>query len=407
MKMNRREFLLSSAALSASGMLGLGSSWNLWAAPSGGSNAKLLVVFLRGAYDSANTLIPYADPFYYEARPKIAIARPNGNSATSAIQLDNRWGLSPALRDTIYPYFQNKQLAFIPFSGTEFVSRSHFQAQDWMEFGRSTNQRHDKSSGFLNRALNELGKNGNQLSKAVSFTSTLPLVFRGSKSVPNAKIVFDTKDVMDDKKIKLIKSMYADSGLLENVEYGFDLRKQIINETMSKPHERASGREFATQGAIIGKLMADSSYSIGFAEVPGWDTHINQGNHEGHLSYRLRNLGDGLNAMAKAMGPSWKNTTVIVMSEFGRTFRENGNMGTDHGHGSAIWVLGGSVHGGRIVGEQTAISQNNLHQNRDLPVLNDYRNVVAECISGMYGLNNTAINNIFPGLKRSSAMGIV
>ena len=155
----------------------------------------------------------------------------------------------------------------------------------------------------------------------------------------------------------------------------------------------------------IGKLM-QQQYAIGFVDVGGWDTHVNQGNANGTLATKFRELGDGLAAFGAEMGSAWNNTVVVVVSEFGRTFRENGNRGTDHGHGSVYWVLGGAVHGGRIVGDQVAVEQRTLLQNRDFPVLNEYRSTLGGLFARMYGLSAGQLDYVFAGVKGRD-LGIV
>jgi uncharacterized protein (DUF1501 family) len=146
-------------------------------------------------------------------------------------------------------------------------------------------------------------------------------------------------------------------------------------------------------------MRDNSAYSIGFVDVGGWDTHVNQGAAEGALAANLAGLANGLAAFAREMGARWKSTVVVVMSEFGRTFRENGNRGSDHGHGNTLWVLGGGIAGGRIAGRQVALTEATLFQNRDLPVLNDYRSVLAHLFARMYGLGDAALGRVLPGAK--------
>jgi len=146
----------------------------------------------------------------------------------------------------------------------------------------------------------------------------------------------------------------------------------------------------------MARLMRER-YQLGFVDVGGWDTHVNEGGANGALASNLDNLGRGLSAYAQEMGPMWKQTVVVVVSEFGRTFRENGTRGTDHGHGTVFWVLGGAVKGGRIVGDQAGVDQASLFQNRDFPVLNDYRALLGGLFKRMYGLSTDEIQTVFPG----------
>ena len=153
-------------------------------------------------------------------------------------------------------------------------------------------------------------------------------------------------------------------------------------------------RSFELEARRIARLMKEK-YNVGFVDVGGWDTHVGQGNGTGYLAGRLEELGRGLAGFAEEMGPEWKDTVVVVVSEFGRTFRENGNRGTDHGHGSVYWVLGGGVRGNAVRGEQIALEQKTLFQNRDYPVLNEYRAMFGGLLARMYGLNSGQVETIF------------
>jgi uncharacterized protein (DUF1501 family) len=202
----------------------------------------------------------------------------------------------------------------------------------------------------------------------------------------------------------MIASLYEGTKLSSMATAGMETKKMVSQELMDEMAESARGagaaRAFEKQARAIAKLMRDrSAYSVGFADVGGWDTHVNQGSAQGALATNLAGLAGGLAAYAQEMGPLWKSTVVVVMSEFGRTFRENGNRGSDHGHGNTLWVLGGGIAGGRVAGRQIAVSEPNLFQNRDYAVLNDYRSVLARVFSRMYGLSGTALDRVLPGAK--------
>jgi len=164
---------------------------------------------------------------------------------------------------------------------------------------------------------------------------------------------------------------------------------------MAANRNAVSAKGFELSAQRIGVLMQDK-FNLGFVDVGGWDTHVNQGGADGYLSNRIGELGRGLAALKTALGPQWNNTLVIVVSEFGRTFRENGNRGTDHGHGSVYWVLGGSVRGGRIAGPQVAVTQATLFQDRDWPVLTDYRALIGGLLGKSFGLSKSQLAQIFP-----------
>lgn len=393
--MNRREFLAAAAAAACGSMLSF--SGTLFAAPAG--TPRFLLVFLRGGYDCNNLLVPYASDFYYQARPTLAIARPEPNNVNSALALDSSWGLHPILRDSIFPLWQRKQVAFVPFAGTDDLSRSHFETQDNIEAGEPTGQRRDYRSGFLGRLAEVLGA-----VPAIAFTDALPLAFQCGRDIPNISLRAVSKPIFDSRQAALLSGMYKDTPLAAAAADGLELRQQVskeFQEEMTKANRgAASAKSFAAETARIAALMRDR-YPLGFVDVGGWDTHVNQGGASGPLANNLHNLGQGLAAYTEALGEQWNDTTVVVLSEFGRTFRENGDKGTDHGHGTVYWVLGGGVRGGRIVGEQVAVSAPTLLQNRDYPVLNNYRDLLAGVLGRIWSLSPIQLQRIFPGARSS------
>ncbi|GAA0685863.1 DUF1501 domain-containing protein [Dyella marensis] len=392
--MNRRQFLLAAAAAAASPMFGY--SGRLFAAPA--STPRLLLVFLRGGYDCNNLLVPCGSDFYYESRPTIAIARPDAANANSAIALDGQWGLNPVLRDSLYPLWQRKQLAFVPFAGTDDMSRSHFETQDNIESGEPTGQRSDYRSGFLARLSGSLSN-----VPSIAFTDALPLSFQGGgKDIPNISLRGVAKPAFDERQSAILAEMYKGTTLAAAATDGLELRQKVsrdLQDEMMKANRGATtAKNFAAETQRIATMMRDQ-YRVGFVDVGGWDTHVNQGGANGALANNLTNLGQGLAAYADALGDEWNNTVVVVVSEFGRTFRENGNKGTDHGHGTVYWVLGGRVRGGRIAGEQVAVNAQNLLQNRDYPVLNNYRDVLGGLFARTWGLSPSQLQAVFPGAK--------
>ena len=393
--MNRREFLLA-AASAAVALPTLSFSSKLFAAPA--SAPRFLFVFLRGGYDCNNLLVPYSSDFYYQSRPTLAIARPDAGNPNSAIALDANWGLNPVLRESIYPLWQKKQIAFVPFAGTDDLSRSHFETQDNIERGQPIGHAGDFRSGFMARLSGQLTD-----VPSIAFTNNLPLSFQGSsKDIPNISLKGDTKARFDARQSAILSDMYKGTPLASATADGLalpttisdDLRNEIVKASAGAP----SARNFATETRRIATLMRDQ-YRLGFVDVGGWDTHVNQGSVTGGLANNLKNLGEGLAAYADGLGDEWNNTTVVVLSEFGRTFRENGDKGTDHGHGTVHWVLGGKVNGGRIAGEQVAVTQANLLQNRDYPVLNNYRDVLAGLLGKTWGLQGDRLQAVFPQAK--------
>jgi uncharacterized protein (DUF1501 family) len=362
----------------------------------GSDKPRFLMVFLRGGYDAASLLVPVSSSFYYEARPDIAIARPS-SELSSALPLDSDWGLHPALRESIYPLYQRGEAAFIPFAGTPDTSRSHFETQDSIELGQPLDQGKKYGSGFLNRLAA-----ATQGLDAMAFTDQLPLVFQGNVRVANTALKSLGKPAVDARQSSIIASMYQGTGLAATVNEGFTVRDAVQREMsieMDKANRNAiDARGFELEARRVARLMRER-YSIGFVDVGGWDTHVGQGNANGYLASRFDELGRGLARFAQEMGAVWRQTTVIVMSEFGRTFRQNGNRGTDHGHGTVYWALGGGLRNAKIAGEQTRVDQASLFQNRDYQVLNDYRAILGGIFSRQYGLSPAQSEQVFTGVK--------
>ncbi|WP_315729630.1 MULTISPECIES: DUF1501 domain-containing protein [unclassified Bradyrhizobium] len=397
--MNRRELIKSFAAMAPLTVAG-----RVWAAPA--SQTRLLVVFLRGAYDAANVVVPISSDFYYGSRPTLNIAKPDVGNPNAALSLSSEWGLHPSLRESIHPMWAKREIAFVPFAGSsDDLTRSHFETQDTIELGQSAGGSRDYRSGFMSRLATELTR-----ARPISFTEQLPLIFRGQGQVPNIALNSVGKPGVDDRQAQLIREMYLHTDLAASVAEGFKVRDDVyrsISEEMAAANRGAvSPRGFELSARRIGRLMREQ-YNLGFVDVGGWDTHVNQGAATGYLADRIGELGRGLAGFSEEIGSGgWRDTVVIVISEFGRTFRENGDRGTDHGHGSVYWVLGGGINGGRIVGEQVKVEQAALFQNRDLPVLTDYRAMLANLFQRIYGLDTAAVARIFPGV-RPAELGVV
>jgi uncharacterized protein (DUF1501 family) len=389
--MNRRQLLkLGGAALASAGLSG-----RLYAAPTSGP--RFLLVFLRGGYDSANLLIPYSSSYYYEARPTLAIARPDAGSNTSALALNGDWALAPAVRDSIGAMYLQRQVAFVPFAGTDDLSRSHFETQDSIELGQPIGGTRNYRSGFLGRLSGTLvgSANGNA---PIAFTDALPLAFEGASTVPNLSLKNVGKPPFDDRQARILSGMYAGHHLEPAVSSGLELRHEVAQEIadeMNAANRNAiNTKGFELEAERMGRLMRDK-YRIGFIDVGGWDTHVGEGAAQGALATNLSSLGRGLQVFSQSLGSEWSNTVVVVLSEFGRTFRENGNRGTDHGHGTVYWVLGGSINGGTIAGEQQRLARGTLFQDRDYPVLNDYRAVLGGLFRSLWDLSPEQSSFIF------------
>jgi len=387
-----RRDLLRAAALT----LPLTVAGRLMAAPQ--TRSRLLVVFLRGAYDATNVVVPVTSDFYYQSRPSLAIAKPDPANANAAVPLTADWGLHPALHDQIHPLWLKHQVAFVPFAGTDDMSRSHFETQDTVELGQPLTGTRNYNSGFMSRLAGQLG--GTQ---PIAFTDQVPLIFRGGAAIPNIAINTVGKPGVDDREAKLIASMYRGQALAPAVTEGFAVRDEVYQslsaEMTAASRGAVSPKGFELSARRIGRLM-QAQFNLGFVDVGGWDTHVNQGGATGYLAGRLAELGRGLAGFADEIGPAaWNDTVVVVVSEFGRTFRENGDKGTDHGHGGAFWVMGGGVRGGQVLGRQVELTQANLNQNRDYPVLNEYRAVLGGLFHRVYGLTAAQLDAVFPGAQ--------
>ena len=389
--MNRRHLLkIGGAALFSAGMAG-----RLYAAPLAGP--RILLVFLRGGYDCCNLLIPYSSSFYYEARPNIAIAKPDAASSTGALELDADWALAPAVRETIGAMYLQRQVAFVPFAGTDDLSRSHFETQDSIELGQPSAGSRNYRSGFLGRLSDTLmgTPSGNS---SIAFTDALPLCFEGTATVPNLSLKNVGKPAFDARQSGILSEMYTGHHLQAAVSGGLELRhevaQQMADEMIAANRNAINTKGFELEAERMGRLMRDK-YRIGFIDVGGWDTHVGEGAAQGALANNLSSLGRGLQVFSQSLGAEWSNTVVVVLSEFGRTFRENGNRGTDHGHGTVYWVLGGSVNGASIAGEQQRLARGTLFQDRDYPVLNDYRAVLGGLFRSLWGLTAAQSSRIF------------
>ncbi|WP_047302383.1 DUF1501 domain-containing protein [Pseudomonas fluorescens] len=398
--MNRRQLLIAAAAAAA--LPSLSFSARLFAAPA--AAPRTLLVFLRGGYDCNNLLVPYSSDFYYESRPNLAIARPDAHNPQSAIALDSHWGLNPVLRDSLYPLWQRKEMAFVPFAGTDDLSRSHFETQDSIEAGQPSQPGRRYDSGFLARLARQVPD-----SAPMAFTDALPLSFQGGRDIPNLSLRSAGKVPFDARQANILSSMYQHTPYAAAASDGLALRQKVSQELqqemLAANRGAANAQDFATQTRRMASLMREQ-YRLGFVDVGGWDTHVNQGSTQGPLANNLANLGQGLAAYAEAMGEHWNNSLVIVVSEFGRTFRENGAKGTDHGHGTVYWVLGGAVRGGRLAGEQVAVNAQSLLQNRDYPVLNNYRDLLGGLLAKTWGLTGAQVQEVFPH-SRPNALGLV
>lgn len=366
----------------------------------GDGTPRMVVVFLRGAVDGLNVVVPHGDREYYQARPSIAVARPGQNNG--AIDLTGYFGLHPALRPLL-PYWESGQLAFVHASGSPDGSRSHFEAQDYMETG--TPGQHNTRDGWMNRLQGQLPRSESPV-QALTLGESTPRILSGRQVVANLPTGRDAarQTLIDQPKVsQAYGAMYAANDALGKAyRDGIAARKELMMEMSSSEQRMANNGAPLPNGlsidtARLGRLMrGDPKIRLGFLAVGGWDTHANQGNGAGQLANRLNPLATGLATLAQELGPAFNDTVIVVVSEFGRTFRENGNGGTDHGHGNVIWLLGGNVRGHTIYGQWPGLEKTALNEGRDLAITTDFRAVMATLAEKHMRIPDSALQQIFP-----------
>ncbi len=406
--MNRRKFLYQAGLVSAGTIAALGTHGWVARTPAANGRNRLIVVFLRGAVDGLNVVVPYKDEAYYEARPTIAIPRPGESGG--ALDLTGGFGLHPALASLV-PLWQQKSLAFVHACGSQDVSRSHFEAQDRMESGTGTRVAAD---GWMNRLLGLLPNH--TPTHAVNLGESIPKSLMGKVSVANLPLgrVANAAVAIDRPQISAaFDRLYGGTDALSKAyQEGRQAREKLLADLNAEMMEASKGApspvNFASDTKKLARLMVrDPGIQLGFLALGGWDTHVNEGGSRGQLSNRLKPLGEGLATLAQELGPVYKDTAIVVMSEFGRTVKENGNGGTDHGHGNALWVMGGAVKGGQVYGQWNGLTESQLHEGRDLAVLTDYRDPIASLLQRHMGLSKAQLSKVFPGFTPQSNLALV
>ncbi|MBV8452839.1 MAG: DUF1501 domain-containing protein [Deltaproteobacteria bacterium] len=380
-------------------------AWAARAAEGDASRKRLVVVFLRGAVDGLNVVVPHGEPNYYDARPTIAIPRAGGEGGV--VNLDGFFGLHPALA-TLAPHWRDGTLAFVHACGSPDPTRSHFDAQDYMESG--TPGMKSTADGWMNRVLAALP--GQRVpTEALSLGPALPRILSGRMAVANIPLGRAAAHPLPlDRPIieTAFDLMYQGGDALSRAyREGRAARKRLLGELEADMREADNGAPspvgFPYDAARLARLIVrDPTIRLAFLALGGWDTHINQGSSGGQLADHLKPLGEGLASFAQALGPHYHDTVVIVISEFGRMVRQNGNGGTDHGHGNVMWVMGGPVHGGNVYGAWPGLSPQHLYQERDLAVTTDFREPIAAVLSTHLGLGDSQISRVFPQRPRSS-----
>ena len=391
---SRRDFLALLAGSTGAFVLA-GLPGAVFAAAPG--DRRLVVVLLRGAMDGLAAVAPVGDRLYAEKRGSIALKPPG--EADGAIALNNFFALHPALAP-IEPYYRNGELLIVHASGNGYHTRSHFDSQDLMESGLAV--KHGQSDGWLNRALALLQKGNARLGLAVG--GAVPLVLRGPVQVASWEP--EGFQVADSDFITALGPLYAKDSLLgpalkEGVK-AQSFSSTVLGDDMGKGGMGFGPNAFKPLAESAGKLLAaPDGPRIAALDMGGWDTHVNQGAESGRLAQNFAGFADGLDAMAQAMGPAWKETVLVAVTEFGRTVAVNGNNGTDHGTASALFVMGGRVKGGRVAGDWPGLDR--LEEDRDLRVAVDSRTVMKGILRDHLGIDAAALDSrVFPdttGLK--------
>ncbi len=364
---------------------------------------KLVVLFQRGAADGLNIVVPFGEPNYYQMRPTIAIPSPRRGGDQAAIDLDGFFGVHPSL-SPLADLFHKNQLAIVHAAGSPDTTRSHFDAQDYMESGTPGVKSTD--DGWLNRTMQVLPEENATPFRAVAVGPNLPRTLLGSApaiAMPDVKqfqVMAGASSQMIQGGFEAMYAQTVDTALrgtgTETFE-AIDMLKKA-NPGQFQPENGADypkNRYGQNIQQVAQLLKANIGLEVAFLDTGGWDNHVNEGGVQGQLANLLRDLGQGLAAFHKDMGDRMEDIVVVTMSEFGRTAHENGNRGTDHGHANCMFLMGGPIKGGKVYGKWPGLSNEHLNEGRDLAMTTDFRSVLGEVISGHLGTKD--LNKVFPG----------
>ncbi len=402
----RRVFLKSGGlALVAFGVVPRALARAAQAAASGGRKT-LVVVFQRGACDGLNTIVPFGDRAYRGLRPTIGVPAPRGASRDAALDLDGFFGLHPALAPLL-PHWQDGTFVPVQAVGSPDPTRSHFDAQDFMESG--TPGRKATEDGWMNRCLQAKSEPDATPFRGVSLTPTLPRSLAGkAPAVALANLRdFGLRRAAGQGVANGFESMYdgavqdalhgAGREMFEALDY---LKKTDPSRSATAAGVTYPRGPFGEDLKQVAQLVkSDVGLELAFVEIPGWDHHAAEGGTEGQLANRLKELGAGLSAFASDLGSRFQDVVVLTLTEFGRTARENGNRGTDHGHASVALVMGGALRGGRVAGKWPGLSGDALYEGRDVALTTDFRDLVGEILARHLGVRD--LRPVFPGYDPS------
>lgn len=403
---SRRIFLRDSAVA----MVGVGAAplWlerALYGADAPSPRRKILVaIFQRGAADGLNVVVPHGEKAYYALRPTIAIPRPGAGKPDGAIDLDGFFGLHPAL-EPLKGLYDQRHLAVVHAVGSPDPTRSHFDAQDYMESG--TPGRKATTDGWMNRALPKPEGKPSPV-RAVSLGATLARVMAGRNPAIALQSIGGFR-VQDARAARQFEDMYAASKdpLLRAAGRETFEAVSMLQSIGSRPYTPAPGAQYPagpfgqSLRQIAQLIKADVGVEMAFADIRNWDHHVNE---PAQLTNRLTEFGQGLAAFWRDMEDRMADIAVVTMSEFGRTAHENGNRGTDHGHANCMFAMGGGVKGGKVYGKWPGLEKEQLYEGRDLALTTDFRDVLGELVSAHLG--NPSLDTVFPGY-RPQRLGLV
>lgn len=408
--MNRRIFLKNGSMALVS--LGFAPTFVAEAAAAAQNRRRILVtVFQRGAVDGLNMVVPHGDAAYYQSRPSIAIGRPN--QPDGALDLDGFFGLHPRMAP-LAPLFSRGELAVVHACGSPDETRSHFDAQDYMESG--TPGVKATRDGWLNRYLHAKDHERASPFRAVALATQLPRALQGAEpalaigQLSQFGVRAGNATEMMSSSFEAQYAAAADSLLRPTGKEAFDAVK-LLQSTKASAVAPGNGAEYPRSGfgdamkQVAQIIKADIGLEVAFTELGQWDHHANEGAAVGQLANRLDDFARGLAAFRQDLGERMADIVVVTMSEFGRTVRENGNRGTDHGHGNAMLVLGGPVRGGKVYGRWPGLGREQLWQGRDLAITTDFRDVFSELVTAHLGARD--ISRIFPGHQATRTLGLV
>jgi uncharacterized protein (DUF1501 family) len=379
----------------------------------GNARRKVLItIFQRGAVDGLNMVVPFGEQEYYKARPSIAVPRPN--VADGAVDLDGFFGLHPRL-GALKPLWDAHQLAIVHASGSPDGTRSHFDAQDYME--SATPGVKSTQDGWLNRYLHAREHADATPFRAVALTPQMPRSLQGVEpalamnQIGQFGIRAGQATDMVQASFESEYAAAADRVLNRTGGQAFDAVRMLKSADPSK-YQPENGADYPRSGygdalrQIAQLIKADVGLEIAFAEAGGWDTHVNQGASIGQLAQRLNDFSQGIAALARDLGDRMDDVVILTMSEFGRAVAENGNRGTDHGHGNAMFIIGGhNVRGGKVYGKWPGLAPEQRYDGRDLAVTTDFRSVFNEVVRVHLGLTDT--RSVFPGFNDSNTLGFI